>query len=136
MGFAGVPLKVSTSIIFTIAFGIAVDDTIHFVSKLRLTLNHEPNLLRAVRHTYLLAGKAVIITSLILVGGFGVLLFSSFDGTFYVGLLIGLTLLFGVVAELTMLPVLILGVFKWKPKGAGAARRAARQPLPLPDAGR
>ena len=114
MGFAGVPLKVSTSIIFTIAFGIAVDDTIHFVSKLRLTLNHEPNLLRAVRHTYLLAGKAVIVTSLILVGGFGVLLFSSFDGTFYVGLLIGLTLLFGVIAELTMLPVLILGVFKWK----------------------
>ena len=49
-------------------------------------------------------------------GGFGVLLFSSFDGTFYVGLLIGLTLLFGVVAELTMLPVLILGVFKWKGK--------------------
>jgi predicted RND superfamily exporter protein len=112
MGLAGVNMKVSTSIIFTIAFGIAVDDTIHFISKLRLTLGHEPNVFKAVRRTYLLAGKAVIVTSLILVGGFCTLLFSSFDGTFYVGLLIGLTLLFGVVAELTLLPLLILGVYK------------------------
>jgi predicted RND superfamily exporter protein len=112
MGLAGVNMKVSTSIIFTIAFGIAVDDTIHFISKLRLTLAHEPSLFRAVRHTYLLAGKAVIVTSLILVGGFSTLLFSSFDGTFYVGLLIGLTLLFGVVAELTLLPLLILYFYK------------------------
>ncbi len=112
MGAAGVNMKVSTSIIFTIAFGIAVDDTIHFISKLRLTLGHEPNLFKAVRRTYLLAGKAVIVTSLILVGGFCTLLFSSFDGTFYVGLLIGLTLLFGVVAELTLLPLLILYFYK------------------------
>lgn len=125
MGLAGVNMKVSTSIIFTIAFGIAVDDTIHFISKLRLTLGHEPNLFRAVRRTYLLAGKAVIVTSLILVGGFSTLLFSSFDGTFYVGFLIGLTLLFGVVAELTLLPILILYFYKPKRKLALAA--------PLPD---
>lgn len=112
MGLAGVHMKVSTSIIFTIAFGIAVDDTIHFISKLRLTLTKEPDIFRAVRRTYLLAGKAVITTSLILVGGFSTLLFSKFDGTFYVGLLIGLTLLFGVVAELTLLPLLILYFYK------------------------
>ncbi|MDQ2771688.1 MAG: MMPL family transporter [Bacteroidota bacterium] len=116
MGLAGVNMKVSTSIIFTIAFGIAVDDTIHFISKLRLTLGHEPDLFKAVKRTYLLAGKAVVVTSLILVGGFSTLLFSSFDGTFYVGLLIGLTLLFGVVAELTLLPLLILFFYKHKPK--------------------
>ena len=112
MGLAGVNMKVSTSIIFTIAFGIAVDDTIHFISKLRLTLAKEPDIFKAVRRTYLLAGKAVITTSLILVGGFSTLLFSKFDGTFYVGLLIGLTLLFGVVAELTLLPLLILYFYK------------------------
>ncbi|WP_375416119.1 RND family transporter [uncultured Hymenobacter sp.] len=127
MGLAGVNMKVSTSIIFTIAFGIAVDDTIHFISKLRLTLGHEPNLFRAVRRTYLLAGKAVIVTSLILVGGFSTLLFSSFDGTFYVGFLIGLTLLFGVVAELTLLPILIL--YFYKPK-----LQPTVQPVPLPSA--
>jgi predicted RND superfamily exporter protein len=116
MGACGVDMEVGTSIIFTIAFGIAVDDTIHFISKLRLTLSHEPNLFKAVKRTYLLAGKAVIVTSLILVGGFATLLFSSFDGTFYVGLLIGLTLLFGVVAELTLLPLLILYFYKHEPK--------------------
>ena len=117
MGLAGVNMKVSTSIIFTIAFGIAVDDTIHFISKLKLSLGHEPSLFKAVRRTYLLAGRAVVVTSLILVGGFCTLLFSSFDGTFYVGLLIGLTLLFGVVAELTLLPLLILDIFGQRKKG-------------------
>ena len=116
MGLCGVDMEVGTSIIFTIAFGIAVDDTIHFISKLRLTLGHEPNLFKAVKRTYLLAGKAVIVTSLILVGGFSTLLFSSFNGTFYVGLLIGLTLLFGVIAELTLLPLLILYFYRHKPK--------------------
>ncbi|GAB2965205.1 hypothetical protein GCM10027048_38490 [Hymenobacter coalescens] len=125
MGLCGVPMKVSTSIIFTIAFGIAVDDTIHFISKLRLMLGKEPTVKRAVSHTYRLAGKAVIVTSLILVGGFSTLLFSSFDGTFYVGLLIGLTLLFGVVAELTLLPILILLFYK-KPR-VGKARQQATE---------
>ncbi len=127
MGLAGVSMKVSTSIIFTIAFGIAVDDTIHFISKLRLTLSHETSLFRAVKHTYLLAGKAVIVTSLILVGGFSTLLFSSFDGTFYVGLLIGLTLLFGVVAELTLLPLLILFFYRHPPKAMVAQEMTVPQ---------
>lgn len=124
MGLAGVNMKVSTSIIFTIAFGIAVDDTIHFISKLKLVLLKEKSLFKAVRKTYLMAGKAVIVTSLILVGGFSTLIFSSFDGTFYVGLLIGLTLLFGVVAELTLLPILILYFYRHKP-------REIRQPVPM-----
>ncbi|AIZ64026.1 membrane protein [Hymenobacter sp. DG25B] len=124
MGLAGVNMKVSTSIIFTIAFGIAVDDTIHFISKLKLVLLKEKSLFKAVRKTYLMAGKAVIVTSLILVGGFSTLIFSSFDGTFYVGLLISLTLLFGVVAELTLLPILILYFYRHKPK-------EIRQPVPV-----
>ncbi|NML64319.1 MMPL family transporter [Hymenobacter sp. RP-2-7] len=128
MGLAGVNMKVSTSIIFTIAFGIAVDDTIHFISKLKLSLGHEPNLFKAVRRTYLLAGKAVIVTSLILVGGFCTLLFSQFDGTFYVGLLIGLTLLFGVVAELTLLPLLILDIYGRRKRGAREVREAVVVP--------
>ena len=128
MGLAGVHMKVSTSIIFTIAFGIAVDDTIHFMSKLKLSLGHEPNLFKAVRRTYLLAGRAVVVTSLILVGGFCTLLFSSFDGTFYVGLLIGLTLLFGVVAELTLLPLLILDIFGRRKRGVRAVQEAVVVP--------
>ncbi len=123
MGAFDVNLKVSTSIIFTIAFGIAVDDTIHFIAKLRLALRKHVSVRQAVLYTYRLAGQAVIVTSLILIGGFGTLLFSSFDGTYYTGLLIGLTLLIGVVAELTLLPILILTFLKRKPVGWRGWRR-------------
>ena len=114
MGALGIDLKVSTSIIFTIAFGIAVDDTIHFMSKLRLELGKGKSLLYALKRTYISTGKAIIITSIILSGGFFTLVFSSFLGTFYVGLLISLTLLFAVLADLTLLPVLILLFFRKK----------------------
>lgn len=129
MGAFDVNLKVSTSIIFTIAFGIAVDDTIHFIAKLRLALAKKSSVRQAVLYTYRLAGQAVIVTSLILVGGFGTLLFSSFDGTFYTGLLIGLTLLLGVVAELTLLPILILTFWRGPAQRSHTAQnKAARRP--------
>lgn len=112
MGALGIDLKVSTSIIFTIAFGIAVDDTIHFMSKLKLELAKGKSLIYALKRTYISTGKAIIITSIILSGGFFTLVFSSFLGTFYVGLLISLTLLFAVIADLTLLPILILLFFR------------------------
>jgi predicted RND superfamily exporter protein len=114
MGWAGVYLKASTSIIFTIAFGIAVDDTIHFLSKLKIELNKGRSIAYAVKHTYLFTGKAIIITSIILAGGFLTLIFSSFGSTFYTGLLVSLTLLFAVVADLTLLPLFILRFLKNK----------------------
>ncbi len=107
MGVTGITLKLSTSIVFTIAFGIAVDDTIHFISKLRIELLNGSSLLYALKRTYLSTGKALIVTSIILSGGFLTLLLSSFGGTFYTGLLISLTLIFALVADLTLLPVLV-----------------------------
>ncbi|MFC5270126.1 RND family transporter [Adhaeribacter terreus] len=112
MGLFSINMKVSTSIIFTIAFGIAIDDTIHFVSKFKLVTLKEPSLFKAIRYTFKHAGKAIIINSSILVCGFFTLLFSSFDGTFYTGLLIGLTLIFGIAAEIFLLPVLLLYFYK------------------------
>ncbi|MDX5345990.1 MAG: MMPL family transporter, partial [Hymenobacteraceae bacterium] len=112
MGFGGVNLKVSTSIIFTIAFGIAVDDTIHFISKLKLELLSGKSLLYAIKRTFISTGKAIIITSVILVAGFLSLMLSSMDGTFYIGLLISLTLVFAVVADLFLLPVLLIYFYK------------------------
>lgn len=114
MGLADINLKVSTSIIFTIALGIAIDDTIHFISKLKLELLGGKSLYYAVKRTYLTTGKAIIITSCILMSGFCTLLFSTFDGTFYVGLLISLTLLFAVIADLFLLPILV--VYFYSPK--------------------
>ena len=114
MGYFGIYLKASTAIIFSIAFGIAVDDTIHFLSKYRIMLSKGASNLYALKRTYISTGKAIVVTSLILIAGFISLIFSDFLGTFYIGLLISLTLLFAVLADLFLLPVLIILFFKPK----------------------
>ena len=114
LGFSGIDLKVSTAIIFTISFGIAVDDTIHFMSKFKLELNKGQSKLYALKRTYLSTGRAIILTTLILCSGFLLLILSDFLGTFYVGLLLSLTLLFALIADLFILPVLLLLFFKKK----------------------
>lgn len=111
MGFFGIDLKVSTSIIFTIAFGIAVDDTIHFISRMRLELAAGHHWLYALKRSFISTGKAIIITSLILCAGFMTLILSTFKGTFYTGLLLSLTLLFAVLADLLVLPILFWAVY-------------------------
>ncbi len=108
MGYTGINLKLSTSIIFAIAFGIAVDDSIHFASRLRLELSNGRSFLYALKRTYLSTGKAIMITSVILCGGFFTLIFSDFLATFYIGVLILLALLFAVIADLLLLPVLLV----------------------------
>ena len=114
MVMMGVDLKVTSGIIFTVAFGIAVDDTIHFLSKLRLQLSQGRTLPVAVKRSFLATGKAIVVTSLILCGGFMTLTSSSFLGTFHIGFLISLTLLFAVVTDLTFLPWMVLRWFKAK----------------------
>ena len=112
MGALGITLKLSSSVIFTVAFGIAVDDTIHFISKLKMELAKGKSKLYAIKRTYFSTGKAIIITTLILISGFLTLLWSSFGGTYYIGLFVGLTLLFALIIDLTLLPVFILLFYK------------------------
>lgn len=114
MGYLGIPIKISTSIIFNIAFGIAVDDTIHFLARVRTLLGDGLSLPYAVKRTFLTTGKAMIVTTLILCGGFMTLVFSDFLGTYYIGLLITLTLIIGVITELIFAPLVVLFFFKKK----------------------
>ena len=107
MGIAGIDMKVSTSIIFGIAFGIAVDDSIHYLSKYRLERGKGRSHVWALRRTSVSTGKAIILTSLILCAGFFTLISSDFTSTFYVGLLVSITLAVAVIADLFVLPVLI-----------------------------
>lgn len=86
MGFLDIGLKMSTSVIFTIAFGIAVDDTIHFMTKLNIEMKKGIGLTDALRKTFISTGKAIMLTSCMLSGGFFVMLLSDFNGTFYMGL--------------------------------------------------
>ena len=112
MGMLHINLKADTSVIFAIAFGIAVDDTIHFLSRLRLELSNGLSVPYAVKRTYMSTGKAIIITTLVLLSGFMTLLSSSFGGTYYIGLLISLCLFSALIMELTITPILLLMFYK------------------------
>lgn len=108
MALMGVQLKMSTSIIFTIAFGIAVDDTIHLLSRYRLELYKGRQPIWALLTAYTHTGKALILTTFILLGGFISMCFSSFQSTFYIGLLVSLTLLLALAFDMLLLPILLL----------------------------
>ena len=114
MGYFGIPLRTSTAIIFTIAFGIAVDDTIHLLGKFKHQLDTGKSKLYALKRAYMVTGKAMIITTIILCSGFLLLLCSSFQGTFFLGLLLCLTLLFAIIFDLLLVPILI--VYFYHPK--------------------
>ncbi len=112
MGYLGIEVKTSTSIIFTIAFGIAVDDTIHLLGKFKFELMKGKSVPEALKHSFIVTGKAMVLTTLILCSGFLLLLFSTFMGTFNMGFLLGITLFVALILDLTLLPLLILAFYK------------------------
>ncbi len=115
MGIFGIELKSSTAIFFSIAFGIATDDTIHFISRFRLELRQGNSALSAFRRTYFETGKAVLLTTLILLGGFVSLITSDFASIYLFGLLTAITLFVALLSEIFLLPVLLTFLFKRKP---------------------
>lgn len=113
MGYIGIPIKPSTILIFSIAFGISVDDTIHFLAKYRQELQqHQFGIKQAVLAALKETGISMIYTSTILFFGFGVFTVSSFGGTVALGFLVSLTLLMAILADLVLLPSLLLSLDK------------------------
>ena len=108
LGWLAVPVSLSNAIIFAVSFGIAVDDTVHFLSKYNQEVSKGLSVREAVASTLKSTGKAIIFSSLILIAGFSLFIFSSFQTTFSIGLLISLTLLFAVAIDLYLLPSLLL----------------------------
>ncbi len=111
MGYLGVPIKPSTILVFSIAFGISVDDTIHFLAKYRQELksNHwriRKSVLASLRET----GVSMFYTSTVLFFGFSVFMISNFGGTKALGGLVSTTLLFAMLANLLLLPSLLLSL--------------------------
>lgn len=111
MGYLGVPIKPSTILVFSIAFGISVDDTIHFLAKYRQELQANNWKIRksvyaALRET----GVSMFYTSIVLFFGFSVFTISSFGGTVALGALVSATLLFAMLANLLLLPSLLLSL--------------------------
>ena len=113
MGFLGIPIKPSTILVFSVAFGISVDDTIHFLVKYRQEL--EANKWKIKKSVYLAlreTGVSMFYTSIVLFFGFSVFMISSYGGTVALGGLVSATLLFAMLANLILLPSLLLSLEK------------------------
>ncbi|MDE3742722.1 efflux RND transporter permease subunit [Maribacter polysaccharolyticus] len=111
MGFVGVPIKPSTILVFSIAFGISVDDTIHFLAKYRQELaTHRWQIKKSVYAALRETGVSMFYTSIVLFFGFSVFIISNFGGTVALGALVSATLLFAMLANLILLPSLLLSL--------------------------
>jgi len=111
MGFIGVPIKPSTILIFSIAFGISVDDTIHFLAKYRQELvQNNWQIKKSVYAALKETGVSMFYTSIVLFFGFSVFMISNYGGTKALGGLISATLLFAMLANLVLLPCLLLSL--------------------------
>ncbi len=112
LGFGGIELEAGIAIVFAIVFGIAVDDTIHFLSKYKLSLQKGLSIEEAIQLTFVETGKAICLTSIVLFFGFLVLLFSIHPPSVTIGALISLTLFTAVFADLLIIPVMIRWFYK------------------------
>lgn len=113
MGFLDVPLKPSTILVFGIAFGLSVDDTIRFLAQYREELKKNNwKIRKSVFATFADAGLSMFYTSIVLFFGFMVFMLSSFGGTIALGGLISITLFFGMLSNLMLLPALVLTLNK------------------------
>ena len=107
MGWMGISLNVATTMIGSVAIGIAVDDTIHFVTRFRREMEHTRDRKQAIARTFTTTGRAILFTSVVLVCGFWVLLASNFTPTAWFGLLSGMTVFLALLADLFLTPSLI-----------------------------
>jgi len=111
MGWAGVPLKPSTVLVFSIALGIAIDITIRFLVNYKQELPlHNGDVTATTTSTIRSTGISIIYTSLVLVAGFVIFMFSKFGGTMALGWLTSFTLLIATLTNLIFLPVMLIGL--------------------------
>ena len=113
MGWFGIPVKPSTVLIFSISFGISIDDTLHYLARYRQELignghNISNAAITAIRET----GISMFYTSIVLFSGFFIFLASDFGGTQALGLLVSITLVFAMFSNLILLPSLLISLDK------------------------
>lgn len=125
LGLLNVPIDFYTMMLAPIVVGIAVDDTIHFVSQYRFEVLKDANIQRALRDTVKECGQGIVFTSLVLGLGFGIMSIASSPGLANLGKLGFLSILSGLICELFLTPALIM-VFKL----TFAAKRPEPAPLP------
>ena len=107
MGYSGIKLRPSTAMTFSIALGIAVDDTIHFLARFRQEMKSTDLVSKAISKTIYSSGKPIIGTTIVLSMGFFVLYFSEFVPNHEFGILSTIILIVAFLGSLLLLPVLL-----------------------------
>lgn len=126
MGLTGIRLDSTTAMVASVAIGLADDDSIHYVSRVGQKLKAGADMVTALREALVEVGRALFYTSIALCAGFGVMLTSSFTGAAYFGMLVMITMILALVADLLVLPVML----RWydpKPNSRTAAQADATQ---------
>ena len=114
MGLVGIPIKPSTILVFSIAFGISVDDTIHFLAKYRQELSqYNWNIAKSVQLAIEETGVSMFYTSIVLFFGFSIFTASEFGGSQALGFLVAITLFFAMFSNLIILPSFLMSLDKW-----------------------
>lgn len=117
MGYFGIPLKPTTTLVFSIAFGISSDGTIYFLTKYKDEMkNFNKTVSEAITETIMYTGISMIYTAIILFFGFGIFAASNFKGTIYLGSLVSITLLMGMISNLILLPAFLMTLDKKRSK--------------------
>ncbi len=114
MGFVGINLNVSTVMIAAVTVGITVDDTIHYLTRFQAILKREKDYLTAMRLTNETIGTAIIFTSCILIGGFGIMCLGSFVPSITFGGMAALTLFLSIFCEVFLTPILVMKLKPFK----------------------
>jgi len=118
MGLTGVPLDIMTITIAAITIGIGVDDSIHYVHRFMAEFAEHGDYRQAMHRSHASIGRAMYYTSIIIAAGFSILVLSNFIPTIFFGLFTALAMLFAMVANLTLLPLLLI---RLRPLGPGSA---------------
>jgi predicted RND superfamily exporter protein len=122
MGWTGVPLKPSTVLVFSVALGIAIDVTIRFLVNYKQEQNGATSVRQNVIQTIHSTGVSIIYTSVVLIAGFVIFCFSSFGGTQALGWLTSVTLIAATIANLVLLPALLINLTRPKKEVAAPQR--------------
>lgn len=115
MGYAGIPMDMMTITIAAISVGIGVDDAIHYLHRFRQEYRKGSSVADAVKFAHDTIGRAMYFTSLVVIGGFSVLALSNFLPTVYFGVLTALAMLLAMLANLTLLPALLIVCLSGRP---------------------
>lgn len=112
MGYAAIPMDMMTITIAAISIGIGVDDAIHYLHRFREEFSDSSDIITAVERAHLTIGRAMYFTSMIIIGGFSILMLSNFLPTVYFGLLTALAMILALLANLTLLPALLVLAYR------------------------